>query len=207
MGRPAREKNEITALMAKRLNILNEEKKRILEKEKGRRVSSTEIASYSEYLRDMQTPSLETINKLANYFHVTVDYLLGSSNVRNPDLYFQALDKTKLSDNAIQTLLDYPEALPFINSLLESKELHDLSRSFRRLMIALGKYYEDGKLYDYLEKPTSFPILDDEEDGEKILLREVMEEQNMDTVKFCEYLLRDTFDMFTASIVKQEESR
>ena len=131
MGRPAREKNEITALMATRLNMLNEERKRALEKEKGRRVSSTEIAkkleipqsSYSEYLRDMQTPSLETIKKLANYFNVTVDYLMGSSNVRNPDQYFQTLDKTKLSDKAIQTLLDNPEVLPFINSFIERTDL------------------------------------------------------------------------------------
>ena len=48
-------------------------------------------------------------------------------------------------------------------------------------------------------------MLVDEADSEKDILQEKMKESNMDVIKFCEYLMRDTFDKFTASIVKSAE--
>lgn len=215
MGRPAREKNEITALMATRLNMLNEERKRALEKEKGRRVSSTEIAkkleipqsSYSEYLRDMQTPSLETIKKLANYFHVTVDYLLGSSNVRNPDQYFQTLDKTKLSDKAIQTLLDNPEVLPFINSFIERTDLiREMAIRYDELNRKLSDYRQFEESYEQsVSKVANDPLIagdPDEIEAFKIIL-EGDRRNHIKNFEIEDYRLRKCFEQFTNDVINR----
>lgn len=41
-------------------------------------------SSVSRYERDNQMPESDTLQKIADYFKVTVDYLLGRSDVRNP---------------------------------------------------------------------------------------------------------------------------
>ncbi len=214
MARPRRESSEKTALLSERLKKLKEEKQKDFQMRNSRILTDTEMAaelqiaqsSFSNFIHDVQTPGADSISKLALYFDVSADYLVGNSTVRSRDLEVQDIcKKTKLTENALKVLQTNAYAPILINSILESKELNDLSRSFKRLLVSAGIYMEDGIQYGYLEKPTSFPILADEEDEDNITLREKMEEQNMDMVKFCEYLVRDTFDVFTESIVKNAE--
>ena len=51
--------------------------------------------------RDSRQPNIEAINKLASIFDVTTDYLLGNSNEKQPQKYYDLSDKEK-NDIAIQ---------------------------------------------------------------------------------------------------------
>lgn len=69
-------------LLGKRLKQLREEKEK----------TQTEIAqllqitaqAYSNYERDLRIPDAAMLQKLGDYFNVTIDYLLGRSNIRKP---------------------------------------------------------------------------------------------------------------------------
>lgn len=68
------------ATFGERLRLLREEHK-MVQKE----VASLIGVSYSSigrYETDTRNPTPEAIHKLADYFHVTSDYLLGRSNIR-----------------------------------------------------------------------------------------------------------------------------
>lgn len=78
-----------------RLKLLREEKN-MLQEDLGKiiGVSKSAIGFYENEKRDM---SPETIIKLANFFNVSTDYLLGKSEIRNPenDIDFD-LDKLRI---------------------------------------------------------------------------------------------------------------
>lgn len=65
-----------------KLKLLREEKN-LLQEELGKviGVSGRAIGNYEKGTRDMST---EIVIKLANFFNVSTDYLLGKSNERNP---------------------------------------------------------------------------------------------------------------------------
>jgi repressor LexA len=63
-------------------DLRNEYKKDRYELAKFLNVSYSTIAKYESGLR---SPDKETLNKLANYFNVSVDYLLGRTDIRNTD--------------------------------------------------------------------------------------------------------------------------
>lgn len=162
---------------------------------------------YSEYLRDMQTPSLETIKKLANYFNVTVDYLMGSSNVRNPDQYFQTLDKTKLSDKAIQTLLDNPEVLPFISSFIERADLiREMAIRYDELNRKLSDYRQFEESYEQsVSKVANDPLIagdPDEIEAFKIIL-EGDRRNYIKNFEIEDYRLRKCFEQFTNDVINR----
>lgn len=48
------------------------------------KVINVSTASISSYEKDNATPELQSIHKLADYFEVSADYLLGRSDIRNP---------------------------------------------------------------------------------------------------------------------------
>lgn len=66
-----------------RLKYLREEKSMLQEDlAKVLEVSQKTISNYETGERDMST---ETLTKLSEYFNVSIDYLLGKSNIRNPE--------------------------------------------------------------------------------------------------------------------------
>ena len=78
------------------------------------RVSARSIGFYESGERD---PDTTVLSAFADYFNVTVDYLLGRTNVRKPtlpndvkDIAFH-LDVEELSDEGRQQVLDYIEFL------------------------------------------------------------------------------------------------
>ena len=80
----------------------------------------------SVYEKGTSSPTLETLEKIAAYFNVTIDYLIGYSNVRNPKL-----------DNLAKELNLTEEAIAFINSLsLETNVATDapLSLTFSHMI-------------------------------------------------------------------------
>lgn len=57
-------------------NMLQEDLAKVLE------VSQKTISNYETGERDMST---ETLAKLSEYFNVSIDYILGNSDIRNPE--------------------------------------------------------------------------------------------------------------------------
>ena len=64
-----------------RLEFLRKEKK-LSQKELSKMVNLTQ-QRISAYEKGKREPDLETLSALANFFNVTIDYLLGNSNIRN----------------------------------------------------------------------------------------------------------------------------
>lgn len=57
------------------------------------------------YCEGRSYPDLDAVAKIAGYFHVSADWLLGLSDVRKPDTTMQAVcDYTGLSEGAVQWL-------------------------------------------------------------------------------------------------------
>ena len=46
---------------------------------------NTSRSNIANYENDKNMPSIEILNKLSEIFNCSIDYLLGKSNVRNPD--------------------------------------------------------------------------------------------------------------------------
>lgn len=57
------------------------------------------IAAYSQFERMDTLISIELLNKLANYYHVSLDYLLKITNNPDIDSDFTELDKVKVGNN------------------------------------------------------------------------------------------------------------
>lgn len=45
----------------------------------------TSPQSYAQWEKGLRSPSKESLEKLASFFHVTTDYLLGNSDIKNPE--------------------------------------------------------------------------------------------------------------------------
>lgn len=70
------------ASLGSRIRDLRKENK--LNQEDIAKLLSVSISSISQYEKNVSTPDIESLNKLANYFNVSMDYLFGRSNIRNP---------------------------------------------------------------------------------------------------------------------------
>lgn len=70
-------------MLGNRLRELREEKG-LTQEELGKRLNLTK-ANISKYESEKLEPNIETITYLANFFETTADYILGRSNVRQPE--------------------------------------------------------------------------------------------------------------------------
>ena len=124
-----------------RLRALRNEKK-LTQDELGKllNVSGKTIGTWE---RDSRQPNIEAINKLASIFDVTTDYLLGNSNEKQPQKYYDLSDKEK-NDIAIQAekLMEGIEAGNNLNFYGEpaTKEQKD------RILIAIKTAIEMNKM-------------------------------------------------------------
>ncbi|KAF5077565.1 helix-turn-helix protein [anaerobic digester metagenome] len=80
--------------------------------------------SLSKYQNDAAEPGINNLYKIAEYFNVSTDYLLGLSNVKSFDLDIKAIsEKTGLSDDAVQILANFStekkDIVNIINFLIE----------------------------------------------------------------------------------------
>lgn len=123
----------------------------------------------SYYEKGSRVPDINILNNIAEYFHVTCDYLLGISDIPQPDIEKQAISElTGLSDASISELkllketsipqngVDYETAvsrlllLETINVIIESHAdglLHHLACYFFAHFTHFGNFYDEhGKL-------------------------------------------------------------
>ncbi|WP_050184329.1 helix-turn-helix domain-containing protein [Domibacillus robiginosus] len=71
-------------MIGERLKKLRKEKK-LTQEELGKKVNVTKV-SISGYETGNRSPDSETLQKLADFFNVSIDYLLGRSDLKNIDL-------------------------------------------------------------------------------------------------------------------------
>lgn len=101
-----------------RLKLLREEKK--LTQSDIAKLLNITIAAYSYYENEKRDMTPDTILKLADYFGVSTDYLLGKSDIRNSDeqQYYFAYHKEMAGltpDEIVDALKFYKEMKNKIN--------------------------------------------------------------------------------------------
>ncbi|SDD28761.1 DNA-binding transcriptional regulator, XRE-family HTH domain [Paenibacillus sp. UNCCL117] len=99
-------------------------KRDITQPELAEIISSSRV-NISNYENNKATPDYETLIKLANYFNVTTDYLLGRENAEK-----HFFDKTRVEDGAKEKFLAEAEAL--IRGKSEVKE-EDIAHALKFL--------------------------------------------------------------------------
>jgi len=86
-----------------------------LTQEELAKIFNTGKASISHYESNRRIPDANTIVKYATFFNVTVDYILGKSDIRNP--YYKSecandkIDLSEFPEEIIQQIKDYVEFL------------------------------------------------------------------------------------------------
>jgi len=102
---------------------------RIRELRTKMKVSQNELAAIigvtqqaiSAYENNLREPDLGTLNKLASYFGVSLDYLLGRTDIPTP------------ADEITEAVSDDPELAEFWNDLKEREDLKLLFKQTRKL--------------------------------------------------------------------------
>lgn len=107
MARPQRKSTQITKIFADNISTLVAEKKetsRLDQNEIAREMGVSEGA-LSGWCSDSKTISIDSLPKVAAYFGVSVDWLLGMSEIRSPDANLQAAaEYTGLTEKAIEMI-------------------------------------------------------------------------------------------------------
>lgn len=147
------------------LRIMNKKSQEELARELG--VSRGAISYYEKGNR---VPDINVLNSIAEYFHVSCDYLLGKSDIPKPDTERQAISElTGLSDASISALkllkktstpecgLDYETVthrllmLEAINVIIESHAddlLSNLCYYFFTNFTHFGNFYSEDETHD-----------------------------------------------------------
>lgn len=124
MARPERKSNATTKIFADRLSDLVEEKKKtgLSQKEIAAQIGVSS-GTLSEWCSDNKTPMIDALPKVANYFNVSIDWLLGESAVKTRNTTIQTIHhETGLSDEAISILQNSSgNEKRFLNKLIEDR--------------------------------------------------------------------------------------
>lgn len=92
-----------------RIKLLREEKK--IRQDELAKVLSISPSAVGMYERDEREPNDEITLKLAEYFGVSTDYLLGKSDIRNPEEFKYAYNRPEeaegLSDEEVNDALRF----------------------------------------------------------------------------------------------------
>lgn len=146
MGRAPRVSSPTTKAFADRLDELVHQKK-------AQRLSHDEICRQigvssgvmSEWMSDCKTASIENLAKLAKYFEVSADYLLGLTNIMSPDIDTRKIcEITGLSDEAIISLKSSKYTVDALNFLLVEEAFRTMLMNtcfFKSATIASGLHY------------------------------------------------------------------
>lgn len=82
------------------------EEKNITQRELADKINVTEV-TISRYLSGERSPRIEIVNKIAEYFNVSIDYLLGVSDIRNPvvEAYKDLLERKAIQEKGKEELV------------------------------------------------------------------------------------------------------
>lgn len=119
---------------ATRLKILMKEHS-VTQNELGNIVNASR-QSISLYVNGDRTPDIEIAAKLADYFHVSVDYMLGREEIKSPKPIINDIHNyIGLSENAIDILHNhiYDSLILVLNDLIENREFYELCRTLSHI--------------------------------------------------------------------------
>lgn len=107
-------------------------------------------ASLGYYENGDRKPDIEILMKLADYYHVSSDYLLGISDVKRADITTQGMVlKTGLSENVINRLCYYNERM---NEYTKVLDIVLQSSAFQNALHHISKYMPAVKVTHQLHK-------------------------------------------------------
>ncbi|MCP3763860.1 helix-turn-helix transcriptional regulator [Domibacillus sp. A3M-37] len=89
---------------------------KLTQEELGKRVNVTKV-SVSGYENGNRTPDTDTLQKIADFFEVTTDYLLGRSNVKKP-----ASPNTSDDEREMKEFFSNPRLNVFFKEMADSPE-------------------------------------------------------------------------------------
>lgn len=105
------------SILSERLKQLREEKE-LMQKEIASFLNIS-TSAYGFYEQDKRTPTPDVLSKLADYFNVSVDYLLGKTNTRNSSSKDSTPPKREQKDH--DTFMEDAKAL-FMNGELDEDD-------------------------------------------------------------------------------------
>jgi len=101
------------------------EQRRLTQEELARHLSISR-ASLSHYEKNRRMPDYETLNKMADFFDVTVDYLIGRTDDPSP---VEQNDPVKLFENSLE--LSDEKILERFSLMVDGRELtHEEAKRF-----------------------------------------------------------------------------
>lgn len=130
------------ATFSERLKQLREEKNKTL----GQMAEdlNTTKASLSRYENDMRKPKMDFTQEIADYFNVSIDYLLGRTDIRQPEKNNETIE------NIRQALEDTPDLLEFFDEMAKRKDLQMFAKQCRELspstikrLMKISKIFEE----------------------------------------------------------------
>ncbi len=105
------------SILSERLKQLREEKE-LMQKEIASFLNIS-TSAYGFYEQDKRTPTPDVLSKLADYFNVSVDYLLGKTNTKNSSSKDSTPPKREQKDH--DTFMEDAKAL-FMNGELDEDD-------------------------------------------------------------------------------------
>lgn len=121
-GRPKKEKiNKKRSVFCNRLNVLFESKKE--SQESAALAVGTIRQTFGKWLSGETEPQIESIVKLAKYYNVSIDFLLGNDDV----------SKINISDKAVLNIIENNDFYEAQNALLSADH-------YNLLISAIGQY-------------------------------------------------------------------
>lgn len=88
----------------------------------------------SQYERGLRTPDVETLNKIAEYFDVSTDYLIGRTNIKNTTAKVEANESEKdieeILENTMNDILNQ-EGLMLNGEILNDNDLMLLKKAIK----------------------------------------------------------------------------
>lgn len=178
MGRPQRESNSITKTLADRLSDLMEKEKLrsgLKQEEICKRIGVAS-SSYSDWASDQKTPNVDKVALIANYFDVSVDWLLGlpgGTKSRDPNMK-NAMLYTGLSEDALLWIKNmacdpHKESLQVLDRMLATDEF--------QYIISYIVYIT--KIFDEIKHGTLWHTLNAEERSVITAARKIFFEKDM----------------------------
>ena len=100
----------------------------------------------SQYYNGLTQPNADTIIKIAKYFNVSTDYLLGLTDKRTPNTELRAMcEYTGLTETAIKMLREKRKS-PTVSQIIESNEFWDIVQNINSALINFDTLYPSGKI-------------------------------------------------------------
>ena len=137
----------------------------------------------SYYCKGSRKPNIDQLNKIADFFHTSVDYLLGRTNVISTDTNIQMIcEYTGLSEEAVNNIADisknYGAGFDIIEHFLSSSKVNEVADITEKYNTIIGSSIKELEYWIEEDDEVNDEITDLEEDIELNIwiLRKKLEE-------------------------------